>query len=706
MPFARRLTLCASFLVASGGAVAAAAADGPAKRPFEALDVFELEYASDPQISPDGSDIAYVRRSMDVMTDTARSNIWLLSADGASQRPLFPEPGSYGSPRWSPDGDRLAYVAKASGEGRGAEIFVRYMDDGTTVAITNLPESPGGLAWSPDGTQIAFAMFVQDDGLTLAKPPKKPEGAKWAEPVKVIDQMVYRRDGSGYARPGSRHVFVVSADGGTPRRLTDGAFDHGSIEWSADGASILFSANRNDDHELDPVESDIFSMSLADKSVTRLTDRDGPDTGPTLSPDGKRIAYLGFDDKRLGYHGVKAYVMNTDGSGVRDVSGAFDRSIDDISWMGNEALLIQYDDRGRTLLGRLDFDGKVTPLIKDIGGTAIGRPYTSGGFTATDTGVVAYTSGRSNRPADIAILRADKTARRLTRLNDDLAADIAFGDVEELTWKSSADDLEVQGWILKPPQFDPSTKYPMILEIHGGPFAAYGPQFSAEAQLYAAAGYVVLYTNPRGSTSYGADFANEIHHNYPGQDYDDLMSGVDALIAKGYVDKDQLFVTGGSGGGVLSAWIVGKTGRFAAAAVAKPVINWTSFALTADGYPFFYKYWFDKPPWEDNEAYWKRSPLSLVGNVTTPTMLITGEADYRTPMSETEQFYQALKLREVETAMVRVPGASHLIAGRPSNLVAKVGNILGWFDKYRTDAGDADGVDAEAAESDEASASE
>jgi acylaminoacyl-peptidase len=248
--------------------------------------------------------------------------------------------------------------------------------------------------------------------------------------------------------------------------------------------------------------------------------------------------------------------------------------------------------------------------------------------------------------------------------------------------------------VVTPPDFDRSRKYPLVLEIHGGPFAAYGPSFAVDMQRYAAEGYVVLYTNPRGSTSYGAEFANQIHHNYPGQDYDDLISGVDAVLAEGYVDPENLFVTGGSGGGVLTAWIVGKTDRFRAAVVAKPVINWASFALTSDGGSFYSKYWFASAPWEDPDAYWKRSPLSLVGNVTTPTMLLTGESDYRTPISESEQYYSALKLRKVDTVMVRIPGASHGIQARPSNMIAKIDNILAWFERYRTDRGDAASLEA------------
>jgi acylaminoacyl-peptidase len=328
-------------------------------------------------------------------------------------------------------------------------------------------------------------------------------------------------------------------------------------------------------------------------------------------------------------------------------------------------------------------DGKVSTQAGTLGGTDLGRPYTSGMYSVARNGRAAFTSGSTTRPADVATVVPGAAVRVLTTLNDDLFGNKTLGEVTRIAWKSSHDQREIEGWVITPPDFDATKKYPLILEIHGGPFTAYGPNYTTELQLMAAAGYVVLYTNPRGSTSYGEEFGNLIHHAYPGNDYDDLMSGVDAVIAQGYVDKDNLFVTGGSGGGVLTAWIVGKTDRFRAAVVAKPVINWSSFALTSDVTPFFYKYWFGAQPWEKPEEYWKRSPLSLVGNVKTPTMLLTGEADYRTPIAESEQYYQALKLRKIDTLMVRIPEASHGMVSRPSNLIAKVDNILAWFEKYR-----------------------
>jgi len=648
---------------------------------FRNIDVFELEIASDPQISPDGTHVAYVRQSMDIMTDRPRSNIWIVDADGGGHRPLLSGKDDYTAPRWSPSGDRIAYVSAA--EGRGAQLYVRWLDSGQTAMLTNLRKAPGSIAWSPDGRQIAFTMFVPAESATLVKPPPKPEGAEWAAPAKVIDRLYYRADGRGYLETGNTHIFVLPADGGTPRQLTDGAFNHnGPLSWSPDGSRIAFSANRSEDYEYQPLESDVWTVSVADGALTRLTDRVGPDAGPVYSPDGRTIAYRGFDDRKLGYHNANVYLMDADGGNSRVLTADLDRSIESVAWAGgSNRLYVQYDDHGKKYLATLSPRGAIDVIADDVSGESIGRPYTSGRFSAAANGAYAYTAGTEYRPADVAAGKRGERPRRLTALNDDLLAHKTLGQVRHLAWKS-AGGLDIDGWLVTPPDFDASKKYPLILEIHGGPFTAYGPHFTAEIQLMAAAGYVVLYTNPRGSTSYGHDFANEIHHNYPGQDYDDLMAGVDAAIAEGYVDPNRLYVTGGSGGGVLTAWIVGNTDRFRAAVVAKPVINWISTSLTTDISAFMPKYWFEHAPWEDPDEYWRRSPLSLVGNVTTPTMLLTGEQDHRTPIPESEQFYQALKLRKVDTAMVRIPDASHGIAGRPSQLIAKIDNILAWFAKY------------------------
>ncbi|MEO0423392.1 MAG: S9 family peptidase [Pseudomonadota bacterium] len=668
----------AATLVLSSSLACAAHHEGPPV--FDRMDVFDLEYAADPQVSPFGDKVIYVRRANDVMRDRTVGSLWVIDVESGAHRPLITDEGSVASPRWSPDGERLAYLA---GSDAGPVIRVRWLDSGETANVATLKRGPQGLTWSPDGRHLAFAMDVDASTKPLAAPPPAPKGAEWAPAAKYIDHTYYRADGAGMLQPSFTHVFVVPADGGTPHQLTDGDFNHGAPVFTPDGSAVLFSADRSADWEQDPQESEIWRLSLKGGALTQLTsDRDGPDTSPRPSPDGRQIAYLGFDDKRLSSQQTRLYLMNADGSDPRPLTDDFDRSVGNIQWGDDGNLWFQFDDHGRTHVAAIRPDGKDRRVVaEDLGGTTLGRPYTSGGFSVAG-GTIAYTSGSGAlRPADIYVRRGERE-QRMTMLNEDLLGHRALGRVERLTWKSSADELEIEGWLVYPPHYEKGKTYPLILEIHGGPHSAYGPVFSAEVQLYAAAGHFVLYTNPRGSTSYGQAFAQEIHHAYPGEDYDDLMSGVDAVVARGMIDEDQLYVTGGSGGGVLTAWIVGKTDRFRAAVVAKPVINWLSFSLTADGYPYFTRYWFASMPWEDPDSYWVRSPLSLVGNVKTPTMLLTGEQDYRTPISESEQYYQALKLRGVDTAMVRIPGASHGIARRPSQLIAKVDNILAWFERH------------------------
>jgi dipeptidyl aminopeptidase/acylaminoacyl peptidase len=651
---------------------------------FVAQDVFGLEYASDPQISPAGGHVVYVRQSMDIMKDQRRSNLWIIDSDGKNHRAIASSSENFFNPRWSPDGTRLVYAS--SKEGR-VQIYLRWMDTGQVARLTDLTSKPASLSWSPDGRTIAFTMPVTVEAVKpFGNLPEKPEGADWAPEVRVIDSLKYRADGQkGFLPAEYKQVFIIPSDGGTPRQLTTGSFNHNSsLSWSTDSGNLYLSANRDENWEYEPRRSDVYALDVVDASMTRLTDRVGPDFSPVVSPDGRMIAYLGYNDRERLYENTGVYVMDTNGDNSRLISGDLDRSIDAIQWApDSKGLIIQYDDGGESQLAHMSLPGDLRPLAGNTGGTSLGRPYSGGSFSIAGNGAIAFNQASANRPAELAVLGKRGQKRILTQLNDDLLSHKTLGRMEELHVPSSFDGRDIEGWIVYPPNYQAGKKWPMILEIHGGPVSNYGPRFSAEVQLYAAAGYVVLYMNPRGSNSYGEEFVNLIHHNYPSQDYDDLMTGVDALIERGIADPDQLYVTGGSGGGVLTAWIVGKTDRFRAAVVAKPVINWTSFNLSADIVSMVSRYWFGAFPWEDQEQYWRRSPLSLVGNVTTPTMLLTGESDFRTPMHETEQFYVALKLRKVDTAMVRIPDASHGIARRPSNLIAKVVNILGWFEQHR-----------------------
>jgi dipeptidyl aminopeptidase/acylaminoacyl peptidase len=678
----RLAAMAAVSVLMASTAVSAQVADGPS-RTFGARDLFGLQAASDPQVRPDGGAIAYVRIANDIMTDRARRSIWLVDPATGAQTPLAADESANMSPRWSPDGSRLAYVAAGPD---GAQLFVRWIASGRTAKVASLEQAPNDIAWSPDGKTLAFTMLTLDEGKPLGPPLKRPEGAKWADPLRIIDRITYRADGEGFLKPGYRHLFAVSADGGQPRQLTFGRFDDaGPIDFTRDGRSVLFSTNRAENWERDPQEAEVYSVGVADGALTRLTSRVGPDVAPVASPDGSKIAYVGFDDARKrGYENQRLYVMDRGGANARVLTGGLDRSVGAPEWAPDgKSIYVSYEDQGATKVARVGLDGKVETLVSGLGGGGFDRPYTGGQFSVGKGGLVAFTDSTADHPADLSIWRGGRV-QRLTDLNADLFAGKTLSKVEPLAVTSSYDRKPIGAWIVTPPNFDPSKKYPLILEIHGGPFSAYGPTFATDMQLYAAAGYVVVYSNPRGSTSYGEAFANEIDRNYPSHDYDDLMSVVDAAVAKGFVDDKRLYVTGGSGGGVLTAWIVGKTDRFRAAATQKPVINWTSEVLTTDGYTFMAAYWFGKMPWEDPQAYWARSPLSLVGNVKTPTLVVVGEQDDRTPPSEADQYFAALQLRGVPTALVRVPGASHGgIAARPSQSAAKAQAILGWFDRYK-----------------------
>jgi dipeptidyl aminopeptidase/acylaminoacyl peptidase len=675
-PFACLLAVCLTV------PAFAAPANGPS-RVLTGADLFKLEAAADPQISPDGKTIVYVRRSNDIMSDRTRASIWSIDVASGAQTPLISGPGSHGQPRWSPDGSRLAYISSAD-EQAGAQLYVRWMKNGANARITGLPDTPHAITWSPDGSRLAYAMFVPDEGAKLGKAPEKPAGAKWAEPLQVIDSVVYRTDEGGYSKPGYEQIFWVSAEGGAPTQLTFGARNAGGrLSWSPDGRAVIFSANLSPDWQRDIVNSEVHEVSIDTQEVRTLTHRDGPDASPAVSPDGQWIAYVGFDDRRVGYQNRQLSVMKRDGSGARVLTQTLDRSVGDPVWGADgRSIYVSYDEHGSTRVARVGLDGSIRTVAEHLTGSDFDRPYSGGQFSVARDGAVAFTGGTPLRPADVWITRGSD-ARRLTRLNEPLLSTKKLGDVQKVEVRSF-DGLPIDAWLVTPPDFDPARKYPLILEIHGGPFASYGPTFSSDDQLYAAAGYVVLYTNPRGSTGYGEEFANKIDKAYPSHDYDDLIACVDAAIAKGFVDPNQLFVTGGSGGGVLTAWIVGKTDRFRAAASQKPVINWSSFVLTSDMTPYFARYWFGKYPWEDAAGYWARSPLSLVGNVKTPTLVVVGSNDYRTPDSEAEQYYEALQLRGIPTALVKVPGANHGgLADRPSQSAAKAAAILAWFERYR-----------------------
>ncbi len=648
---------------------------------FSYLDIFNLEYVVDPQISPDGEHIIYRRMGFDIMNDTSFGNLWIIKSDGTNNQKLTSREVDESSARWSHNGDRIAFVSSTE---EGSEIYMYWVSSGKIARISQLESSPHNLIWSPDGIHLAFSMNVPEPSPIAAKMPKKPKGAKWADEPRITDRLKHESDGSGYIKPGFKHIFVISADGGYPRKITSGNYHHGGLlSWSPDNEKIYFSANRTDNWEYDFRNSEVYSVNIVSGKIIILTSRKGPDTSPKISPNGKYIAYIGFEDRYQAHQTMELHLMNADGSNKKLISESLDRNVSGIIWDAkSNGLYFTYDDKGNSKIAHISTIGEIKKIADNLGGTSIGRPYAGGSFSVSEEGKIVYTLSRPNFPAELAVHNT-RSVQKITNLNQDLFQYKNLGKVEEIWYKSSFDERDIQGWIVYPPNYDSSKKYPLLVENHGGPILNYGDRFSAEIQLYASAGYIVFYPNPRGSTSYGEEFANLLKNNYPGEDYNDVMDGVDTLIKKGIAHEDQLYVTGGSAGGIMTAWMIGKNNRFEAAVVVKPVMNWISKTLVADNYFYYANSRYTGQPWENFEEYWKFSPISLVGNIETPTMVMVGMNDLRTPPSEAKQLYHALKLRKIHTVLVEIPDASHGIAKRPSNLIAKVANTLAWLEKYR-----------------------
>jgi len=656
-----------------------AAAQTPAtQRPQNRVQLeqyLDWEDVQNPQLSPDGTQIIFTRRWIDKMNDKWESSVWLMNADGTHQRSLVQ--GS--DVQWSPDGKRIAYIAK--GEPTGSQIYVRWMDaEGAVTQISHVTDAPSGLEWSPDGKSIAFLMNVPVRDTWRIPMPTPPKGAKWTEAPKVTSRLNYRSDRVGYTDESYRHVFVISADGGTPRQISNGDWNHTGAAFSGDSKWVAFSSLREPNAESAFRKSNIYAANVETGEIKQLTRRNGTSGSPSYSPDGKLIAFMSADSTdHSAWAETKLWMMNADGSGAHVVSGNLDRPISGVVWSeDNTGVYFNVESEGSKNLYFASTAGQFHPVttgkqmltVSSVGKTGVGV-----GLRSTPT-----------KPTDIVTFTVPKTGTtstftQLTAVNDDVLAGKELAQTEEI-WYKSKDGLRIQGWIVKPPGFDPSKKYPLMLEIHGGPQSMYNVAFNFSRQDHAANGYVMLYTNPRGSTGYGEKFTNEIKNAYPDKDFDDLMAGVDTVIGRGYVDTKNMFVFGCSGGGVLTAWTVGHTDRFAGAVSLCPVINWMSFVGETDGAGWYGN--FEKPFWEDPSEYLKRSPIMYVGKVKTPTLLMTGVLDLRTPMPQSEEFYRALKMRGVPTALVRMNNEFHGTSSTPSNFLRTQLYIRSWFDKYGT----------------------
>lgn len=664
------LLTAAVFLLAIPAGIAAQQPSARSDK-LSLADYLEWETVGNPQLSPDGKQIIYTRGWIDKLNDRRASSVYVMNVDGTRPRKLVDGGGAV----WSPDGTRIAYTAPGD-PNNTPQIFVRYMDaEGAVTQVTRVTTAPGGMRWSPDGKTIAFTMQVPNNTpnarAEAAASAFRPRGATWTAPPRVVNTLDYRQDGVGFNADVTQQIFVVPADGGTPRQVTHGMWSAGAANWTPDGKGFLFASGpRIPDAEYEWRESDVYLADAATGAIKQLTRRNGPDNGPAMSPDGKWIAYTGYDSTSDTWVDSKMYLMASDGSGSRLLLD-MDRSPANLTWASdNSGIYFSVSSEGSQNLyfvtptgqSRKVTDGKHMLAVTDI------HP----------TGIAVGTLSSPTQPGDIITFNVKTPAqiKQLTEVNADVLEGKKLGATEEI-WYTSVDNFKIQGWIVKPPDFDPNKKYPLMLSIHGGPHAMDNVAFKFNYQEHAANGYITLYTNPRGSTGYGSKFGNAIKNAYPSKDYDDLMKGVDEVIAKGYVDTENLYVYGCSGGGVLTAWTVGHTDRFAAASANCPVINWISFVGNTDG-PSWYQN-FEKKPWEDITEHWNRSPLKYVGNVKTPTMLMTGVNDLRTPIAQTEEYYQALKLRKVPTQMIRFNDEWHGTGSKPSNYIRSQLYLRDWF---------------------------
>ncbi|HVH11045.1 MAG TPA: S9 family peptidase [Gemmatimonadales bacterium] len=672
----------------------AAAAAQPARAQEVASDTLltvehflDWEQVADPQISPDGAQIVYTRRWVNKLEDKWESALWIMNADGSHNRFLVKGTDA----RWAPDGTRILYLA--DGEPKGTQVFVRWMDtEGASSQVTRVTEKPSDPKWAPDGKAIAFVMPVPDSTVWNISLPKAPEGAKWTPAPRVVDDLHYRQDRVGYVARGFTHLFLVPASGGTARALTKGHWHVGArfdglalgagYAWTPDGRTIVFDGLRDTTWDRQYQVSRIYALDVASGAIRALVSRPGFWANPAVSPDGRTVAFTGHDSTLQSHRTADLWIIGLDGTGIRDVSRSLDRDPNELRWAPDgKGVYFTAGDKGSINVRYADLSGgvrEVTQGTQVVSLSSLARTLTAVGLHS-DPG----------HPAEVVRLdlRRGGEPTRLTEVNDGVLANKRLAKVEEV-WYGSSGGARIQGWLVKPAGFDPAKRYPLILEIHGGPFAMYNVAFSYMFQNFAANGYLVLYVNPRGSTGYGDAFSNAIDHNYPGPDYDDLMAGVDAVIAKGSIDTTRMYVSGCSGGGVLSSWVIGHTNRFAAAAVRCPVIDWISMAGETD-IPLFTYSFFHQPFWDKPDEWLAHSSLMQVGHITTPTLLMTGELDRRTPIPQTEEFYSALRVRGVPAVMLRFNDEYHGTGSKPSNFMRTQLYMMSWFQKHRRPAGEA-----------------
>jgi dipeptidyl aminopeptidase/acylaminoacyl peptidase len=665
-------------------------------RPMREEDLLDFVWVTDPQISPDGTRVAFTRVDVDKEADDYRTSVWIVSATGGDAR-MLTSGNKDGQPRWSPDGTTLAFIRASGKKDEAPQLFVLPMDGGEAKALTTLAKGASSPAWSPDGKYLAFS-----SGTNPALDDPKQEKPKH-EPARVVTRPMFRENNVGFYDFDHRgHVWVVNAAGGEPRQLTRGTFEDGPPTWSRDGKRILFVSDRRAEPWFGLDESKLWAVSpdltepTDGAALELVTDYPGPVMGFAEAADG-RFATIGaivetahaYEQMTVLLH-AGTWPMRRPKTVPATGAYAYGEGVmsDQHAPRGGGTVPLVFSPDGTKLYAFAAREGSSAIVRIDIATGAETELTPRGRDVVTASSTLdgrrwALIIGRLDRPGDVVVLdTADGSLRPVYQPNEELFERVALGSIEEFRYPSF-DGQSIHGWIVRPPDYDATKRYPMVLQIHGGPAAAYGFGFFHEFQVLAGAGYIVVYTNPRGSTSYGWEFANIIQHRYPGDDAKDLLAAVDMAISKGGIDDQRLGVTGGSGGGLLTNWLITQTQRFAAAITQRCVSEWASMMYTCD-FTMYLPHWFKKQPFQDPSEYAERSPATFVERVTTPLMVIHSEEDWRTPIAQGEVMFRALKYFKRPTVMVRFPGENHELSrsGLPSHRVQNQQHIRKWFDHW------------------------